>query len=286
MRIAVLADIHGNLPALEAVLTDLQPVHPDGIIVAGDMVTGPNSTEVLNRLKDLGAWMIRGNNENYLIRFENGDAPSWWHTARQWAVMRWVYQQMDSTTLELVKSLQDQCIIKFPGKDAIRVVHGSLENASEHLYPGYGTEALDRDLAQINEPVLVCGHSHIPWQEMRDGCLVFNPGAVSGPLNGYKGTQYAILDWKGDGWDLEFRQLEYDFSLIRKEFTDTGFLQEGGAFARAYLQDVTSGTNYTSKFITYAYQQAAQAGYSGCEYVPNEIWDRVVETFDWKDEVR
>ena len=54
MRLAVLADIHGNLPALEAVLDDLQQFHVDGMIVAGDMVAGPNSAEVLQRLQDLG----------------------------------------------------------------------------------------------------------------------------------------------------------------------------------------------------------------------------------------
>jgi len=284
MRIAVLADIHGNMPALEAVLANLQPLQVDGMIVAGDMVTGPNSVEVLNRLQDLRAWMIRGNNENYLVRFENGDAPDWWYTARQWAVMRWVYQQMDSMSLDLIKSLPDERVIAFPGKDAIRVVHGSLDDPSEHLFPEQGHEALDRTLARINEPVLACGHSHIPWQEMRDGCLAFNPGAVCGPLNGYKGTQYALLNWKGDGWELEFRQLEYDFSLVRKEFEDTGMLKEGGAFARAYLQDVLSGTNHTAKFLDHAYRQAAQAGFPDCEYVPDEIWDRAVETYGWEEQ--
>ena len=282
MRIAVLADIHGNSPALEAVLADLQPFMVDGIIVAGDMVTGPNSGEVLNRLQDLQAWMIRGNNENYLVRFQSGDAPDWWHTAHQWAPMRWIYRHMDSYSLELIKSLPEQRVIARPGKDAIRVVHGSLENPSEHLYPGYGSEALRRDLAQMNEPVLVCGHTHIPWRETKDGCLVFNPGAVGGPLNGDIGAQYALLDWKGDGWELEFRLVKYDLSLVRQEYVETGFLEEGGVFAKAFLLEIEHGRNFTMRFLDYAHQQVAQAGLPVAEYIPDEIWDRAAEEFDWK----
>ncbi len=83
MRFAILADIHGNIPALEAFLKEVKKEGVDGFVVAGDMVVGPNSVEVLNRLRALDAWMIRGNNENYLLRFFSGEAPDWWYTAHQ-----------------------------------------------------------------------------------------------------------------------------------------------------------------------------------------------------------
>jgi len=88
MRLAVLADVHGNNPALEAALSEIERDAVDGILVAGDMVAGPNSVEVLRRLRALGAWMIRGNNENYILRLASGDAPAWQYHARQWAFMR------------------------------------------------------------------------------------------------------------------------------------------------------------------------------------------------------
>jgi putative phosphoesterase len=285
MRIAVLADIHGNLTALEAVLADLQPVHPDGLIVAGDMVIGPNSVEVLHRLQDLHAWMIRGNNEDYLLRFADGAAPEWWHSAHQWAPIRWVYRQMDSQTLPIIRSLPAHCVITRPGKDSIRVVHGSLENSSEHLYPGYGSEALSRDLARIDEPVLVCGHTHIPWRETRDGCLAFNPGSVGVPLNGVTGAQYALMNWKGDCWELEFRLVKYDLSRVRREYEKTGFLEEGGAFAKAFLLEVEHGRNFTLRFLDYAHQQVIHAGLPDGEFIPDEVWDRAAETFDWESDI-
>ena len=283
MRIAVLADIHGNMPALEAVLAEIEPVHPDGIIVAGDMVAGPKSSEVIHRLQDLGAWMIRGNNEEYLLRFDSGQAPAYWRTSRQWAFMRWVYQHMDKESMSILRSLPTQRVVTRPGKDAIRVVHGSPRDPNEHLYPGYEGYALDQALQEIDEPVLVCGHTHIPWQEMRDGCLAFNPGAVCTPLNGFVGAQYALLDWKGDAWALEFRQLKYDIDQAIRDFKETGLLENGGAYARALVHDLDAGNNQLlMKFVLSAFEQARKAGFGDCEYVPDEIWDHAAETFDWE----
>jgi putative phosphoesterase len=282
MTLAVLADIHGNTPALEAVLADLQPIHIDGMIVAGDMVVGPNSTGVIRRLRDLGAWMIRGNNEGYMIQLEAGVGPASWQSARQWAPMRWAYQHLDPESLEFIRSLPMQQVITRPGKDAIRVVHGSPGNPSEHLYPGYGREALQRAVEAINEPVLVCGHSHIPWQEFRDGCLTFNPGAVSAPLNGVTGAQYALLEWKGDGWELDLRHVPYDLDLARQEFVRSGFLEAGGAFAQALLMEIEQGRHVAQAFLNHARQVAVQAGCPELEVIPDEIWAQAEATFDWE----
>lgn len=285
MKLAVMADIHGNMPALEAVLEDMKTSSIDGMIVAGDMVAGPCSSEVVKQLHNLGAWMIRGNNEDYLMRFEDGSAPGWWHTAHQWAFMRWVYRHMDAESLAIVKSLPTQLVITRPGKDPIRVVHGSPWDPNEHLYPGFEGYALDRAVEETIEPVLVCGHTHIPWSEMRNGCLAFNPGAVCTPLNGYIGAQYALLEWKGDGWELEFRQVKYDIALEVKDFQDTGLLEYGGAFARGLVHDLNAGNNQLlMKFVLSAFDQAKQAGFGDSEYVPDEIWDRAADTFDWGTE--
>ncbi len=282
-RLAVLADIHGSLPALEAVLADLGQFSIGGMIVAGDMVAGPNSVEVLQRLQELGAWMVRGNNEDYLLRFESGEAPDWWYTAHQWGFIRWVYAHVGHDTLALVRSLPAQRVIALPGRDPIRVVHGSLQNAGEHLYPGYGGAALERAKEQTTEPVLICGHTHIPWQERQDGLLAFNPGAVCWPLNGFAGAQYALLEW-GDGqWELELRSIEYDLNLAVKAFEDSGLMEAGGAFSRGCVMGIQTGRNVLVKFGEYAYHLAAEAGFPDCEYVPDEIWDRAARTFDWED---
>jgi putative phosphoesterase len=285
MRLAVIADIHGSLPSLAAVLSEIHALSVDGLLVAGDMTCGPNSAEVLQILQAEDARMVLGNNENYLLRFDLGQAPDWWHTSHQWAFTRWVYQNMDRASLDLLHALPEQRVIDLPGTAPIRMFHGSLQDSAEHLYPGLHPEPLQVAFAMATEPVLACGHTHIPWQERQDGRLAFNPGAVFFPCNGDLGAQYAVLTWKAAGWEVEHHSVAYDRSLVRRAYTDSGLLQEGGAFARGVLLAVETGKDMAMDFLAYANQKAAEAGYPDCEYVPDDIWEAAMESFDWERKV-
>ena len=282
MRLAVLADVHGNLPALEAALSQIEQDAVDGILVAGDMVAGPNSVEVLRRLRDLGATMIRGNNENYILRLASGDAPAWQHHARQWAFIRWNYQQMDSDSLTLIRDLPEQRTLTFDGADPIRMVHGSPRNVSELVYPDQDLSRLETALEMVSEPVLIFGHTHVPWQLRLDGRLALNPGSVCGTFNGQTGGSYAILTWDGARWDAELRELHYDLSLIRQAFEQTGLLAASGPIGECWLHDLEHGVNTLPRFVDFAYEQSAQAGHADLPYVPDEIWDASYELFKSK----
>lgn len=285
MRLAVIADIHGSLPPLEVVLNEIHALAVDELLVAGDMTCGPNSVEVLQRLKAEKAWMVLGNNEGYLLSFDSGQTPVWWHTSRQWAFNRWVYHTMDRTSLDFLHSLPEQLVVDLPGKAPIRMFHGSLRKSNEHLYPVFQPEPLKDAFAHSEEPVLVCGHTHIPWKEFRDGRLAFNPGAVCFPCNGDLGAQYAILTWNKDCWEVEHFSVAYDHSLVRKAFTDSGLLEQGGAFARGFLLAIETGKDVAFDFLEYANRKAVEAEYLDCEYVPDDIWDSAAESFDWERKV-
>jgi putative phosphoesterase len=280
MRIAVLADIHGNLPALETALKEIEEDKVEGFIVAGDMVGGPYPVEVLNRLRDLGAWMILGNNENYILKFATGEAPEWWYTARQWAFMHWNFKRMDQGSLEFLKSLPEQKTVAVPETMPIRVVHGSPRKTSELVYPDRDISILDIALQMVSEPVLIFGHTHIPWQLRRNGHLALNPGSVCATLAGKTGGSYAIIAWESDHWEAELRELHYDISLIKKAFENTGLLEEGGVFAERWLHDIETGNNTLPVFVDYAYEQAAKAGYPDSPFVPDDIWNEAAKSFD------
>lgn len=284
MRLAILADIHGNLPALDAVLNNLQNDSIDGFVVAGDMVSGPSLVEVIKRLRELNCWMIRGNNENYLLKFASGSAPDWWYTSHQWAFTRWCYQHTDPETLDFLRSLPEQRVVKTPGTGAIRVLHGSPRNVSELIYPDQDISLLDLALEMTTEPVLVFGHTHVPWQMLRNGRLAFNPGAVCGSLTKKKAcANYAVISWQSGHWEAELRSVEYDIAALRTAFHETGLLEYGGAFARAVLFDFENGVDTTPALVTHVYNMAAKAGYPDCEFVPDEIWDQAAKTFDFKE---
>jgi putative phosphoesterase len=281
VRLAILSDIHGSLPSLEAVLDDLQKHQPDHIIVAGDMVTGPNSVEVLAILQDLDCWMIRGNNENYILRFDSGEAPDWWYTSKQFGFVRWAFAHMDKASLDFIRSLPEQRVVEFDHLNAIRVVHGSPRNADEHLYPGYDPEPLKMALSQIIEPVLICGHTHIPWVVKENNRLAFNPGAICASINCNPDAHYAMLTWQTNHWEVEHHSISYDLNRLHRAYVESGLLEEGSAFAHVFLLTVETGKNIARVFLPFAYEIASQAGYTDCEFVPDDIWEEANRTFPW-----
>jgi predicted phosphodiesterase len=259
MRIAILADIHGSLPSLEVVLHEIHKQPLDGLLVAGDMTCGPNSAEVLQRLQVENAWMVLGNNEGYLLRFDSGQAPDWWFTSHQWALNRWVYRTIDRASLNLLRSLPEQRVIALPGAAPIRMFHGSLRDAGELLDPKLHPEPLEDAFCRTTEAVLF-------------------------PCNGDVGAQYAFLTWTKAGWEVEHHSVAYDRSRVRRAFEDSGLLQAGGALARAFLLSIETGRDISMFFLKYAYRKAAEAGYPDCEYVPDDIWESAAASFDWTRE--
>ena len=283
MRLAVISDVHANLPALEAVLEDVRRLEPTGLIVAGDLVmAGPYPTETARLLRSLDGWMIRGNSDEYILRLAAGDAPQAWLTSHQWALLRWSFRQMDLATIDFVGSLPLQRVVEIPGTAPIRIVHGSPEDPAEGILPEGDSATLDRALVQTNEPVLVCGHTHVPWKVEREGRLALNPGAVAGPLSGDTPAQYAILTWSEGRWQAEHRAVPYDQGRLLAAFHESGLLEEGGALARAFLLSEETGGDTVIRFVHYAYRLAAEAGFEDCEVVPDDVWKRAEATFDWE----
>jgi len=301
MRLAILADVHGNLPALEAVLDDMRAYAPQVIVVAGDHLSGgPYPLQTMRRLWTLDAKMIRGNADEYMLALADGSAPPEWQGSAQWAVMRWIGAQLDAPLLAGLRALPEQRTIVLPGTAPIRVVHGSPRSSREPLYPdrtptrmrdfarahipaqARGAPSLAQTLAALDEPLLVCGHTHIPWQQAYDGRLALNPGSVGAPINRDPRAQYALLEWAEGRWRVEHRAVPYDVDRVRAAYTRSGLLEQGGGFARAYLCNVETGQNAPWFLVQHAYALAREAGIEHAGTVPDDIWNRAVKTFDWK----
>jgi putative phosphoesterase len=281
MHLAVMSDIHGNLPALEAVLGNLEQYETDGIIVAGDLVGGPYTVETVRLLMSLGSWMIRGNSDSGILRYDAGEMPAYRYTYRQFGLPRWIHRHMDRETLGFIKSLPEQRVVEITGATPVRVVHGSPRDPSESILPYDDPPTLDLALAQTDEPTLVCGHTHIPWKVEREGRLALNPGAVSGSRNGEVGAQYALLTWQNDRWQVRHLTVPYDLASVRAAYRESGLLEEGGAWAKAELLCIETGRDVLEDFVSYAFRLAAESGFEDCAVVPDDIWDDATATFDW-----
>ena len=259
-------------------LAELQDEPPDGVIVAGDFVGGPHPAETIRMLRDLGAWMIRGNGDSDLLKLRAGRAPAAWSTSQQFALLRWADARIDKETCDFLASLPEQHVVQLPGTDDIRVVHGSPRNPAESIFPYRDPVALDRALVGVSEPVLVCGHTHMQWVAERPGRLALNPGAVAGPLDGQVGAQYAMMSWQAGRWRVNLRTVPYDLDRIRADFVESGLLQAGGPLARAFLCSIECGRDVAKNLLTHAWLLAGKPERLA---IPDEVWLQAAETFDW-----
>jgi predicted phosphodiesterase len=278
----VVADLHANLPALQAVLADMQKFDVDGIIAAGDLIVGgplPNETMALLRAAHPRTWMIRGNGEDALVRFADSQGPAAWRSAQQYAVLRWSAARIGQEALDYVRSLPEQRTIQVDGADPLRVVHGSPRRIAERIVPEEDMAVLDIALSQVAEPVMICAHTHRAWQQMRLGKLALNPGAVSAPLDGVVGARYALLSWDGRRWSCEHRCVGYDIEGLRAIYQESGMLSEAGPLAEFFLLSIETGLDIAEQYVSYARAATEQAGLRLTDHIPDQVWEQAAASF-------
>lgn len=218
MRLAVLADVHGNLPALEAVLKDVDALDADAIWVAGDLVGyNPWPNEVLKILKERKVRAIRGNHDRAAL---SGDTSSFNELAA--AAIRWTRIVLTPASVGYLKTLEDRVRAELP-EGVLGVFHGSPRNDDEYVLPWAVDDALVR-MAHANFVVL--GHTHIPMAfTTRYGVLV-NPGSVGQPRDRDPRASWALLDTYTRG--VLPRRVPYDVGAVVAEIHKAGLPAELG----------------------------------------------------------
>jgi predicted phosphodiesterase len=214
-RVAALNDIHGNLPALEAVLCEVDEVAPDLIVIGGDVAMGPMPGETLDRLSQLdrrvpfGCAFVQGNADRELVRAFDGANDGGSELADDvrrrlaWAARRLSRQQRD-----LLASFRPTFTVTIDGPGPVLFCHGSPRSDEEIITAVTSAERLRTILAGVKEDVIVCGHTHHQFDLRVDGKRVINAGSVGMPYEGITGVAY----WALFGPDVELRATPYDFA--------------------------------------------------------------------------
>jgi predicted phosphodiesterase len=282
--IIVLADIHGLLPALDAVLAEIETNPPDLIMVAGDFLGGPQPNEILARLLVLGCRFILGNGEVNMRRMKHGTAPIEWWTHRQFDMGRWIYSRLDDGVFRFLDGLPEYTVIAPAGCTPVRVVHGSPWDVNHLVFPDQNPQDLSRALGMVPEGLLVFAHNHLPGIFRRDGKLAVNPGSVGNNLNGDPRASYAALTWDGTAWQPELHYVPYGVDAVIRVFKETGFLEDNRPLARAFLESILTAENTAYEYIIFASQKAQAAGLSGFNAIPDHIWLAAEADFPWQYE--
>ena len=194
MRVAALYDIHGNLPALEAVLEDVRQAGVDQIVVGGDVVPGPLPRETLRYLLDLDlpVHFIHGNCELAVLALmaaPSPDAVTYWGTAsgapssepvRE--VMRWTAQQLQPDYEPVFASWPKTFRLKIEGLGEVLFCHSTPRSETEIFTRLTAEERLLPLFADLQASVVVCGHTHMQFDRMVGKTRVVNAGSVGMPL--------------------------------------------------------------------------------------------------------
>ena len=201
MRVAVLADIHGNLPALEAVLTEIDQLGVDRLVLNGDIAGGPLAGETIDRLAKLGdrAIWIHGNGERGLVAgFDRSVDP----TANEYDLE--VGRLLSRPQRDRLASLPMTVTLEVDGLGTVLCCHATPRRDDEMLLVDSPPSRYAEVLAEVITDVVVLGHTHMPFDRLHDRRRVVNPGSVGMPY-GHGGAAWALL-----GPVVELRRTAYD----------------------------------------------------------------------------
>lgn len=240
MRIAVLSDVHSNLPALDAVLDDMARQSLDAVVCLGDHVSGPiDPRGSAERLMGLGATCIKGNHDRWTVDTTLRGAGS---------TDRFARDRLAPDQLEWLASLPATAVL---GEDVF-LCHGTPANDEtpwlDNFYQGRATvlpsEAeVAREAAGIGQAVILCGHTHIARTvRLSDGRLIVNPGSVGMQLvRGTPDAHYAIVERRQTGWQTALIGVPYDTEASARMAEANGHAAWGEAIRYGWAGPETLG---------------------------------------------
>jgi putative phosphoesterase len=219
MRVAALYDIHGNLPALEAVLREVHDANVDRIVVGGDVFPGPMGVEVLQRLRDLAVpvQFIQGNGDREVLALRTG-APS--TVPEQYrAALRWVGEQLSSDDERFISQWPLTLRVTIPPLGDVLFCHATPRNDTEIFTRLTHDDVLAPIFGALGESLVVCGHTHMQFDRRVGDVRVVNAGSVGMPF-GATGAFWLLL-----GPNVELRNTAYDLQSAAERMRNTAYPQ-------------------------------------------------------------
>jgi putative phosphoesterase len=226
-RVAVITDIHGNLPALQASLDAIDSLGVDGIYCGGDLVGyGPHPDEVCRLIEQRRIPTIYGNYD-YAIGRDLEDCGCAYRDQRDRDLgqlsIAWTLEHTDDASKQFMRDLPFDLSFELGGR-RVRLVHGSPRKVNEYLFADKPARTFERIAAGADCDMLVFGHTHQPWVAEYGGVLFVNCGSVGKPKDGDPRAAFALLE-PGGAW---IERAAYDAAAVAREIEAAGLPAEYG----------------------------------------------------------
>jgi putative phosphoesterase len=229
MRVAALYDVHGNLPALEAILRELEREPVDRILFGGDIAAGPFPVETMDAIAGLGAGalLIRGNADRELAAADTDSDDVWWRRAR------WVAAQLGAGRVRDLAGLPETVTLELPCGRML-FCHGSPRSDEEILTAATTEDRLAPILAGVDADIVVCGHTHVQFDRRAGTVRLVNAGSVGMPYEDARGAYWALF-----ADSVELRRTEYDVAGAAERIRATAYPDPDAFVAMVYEEPPT-----------------------------------------------
>jgi putative phosphoesterase len=218
MRVALMADLHGNLPALEAVLDHAREQDVEAIWNLGDLVGyGPFPEEVVQRLRDHYALSTLGRYDRQVVRFKKRKEK--WHRSKaraEYLALEWAYDKLSGKSRKYLAFLSSEIRMQVRGKRVL-LTHGTPGAEDGYLTAETPEKQLDKLASQARADLILCGGGHQPFARCAEGVWFINPGSAGQPVDGDPRAAYAILDLGPQESQVFPHRIEYDVERLVAE---------------------------------------------------------------------
>jgi predicted phosphodiesterase len=234
-KIAIIADIHGNLPALEAVLANVDAEGIERIVCLGDVATlGPQPREVIARLRALGCPAVMGNTDAILLALQRDGSTMGDEERNDWsneAFDQWCVNQLTDDDLAYLRTFQPTISLSLGDDTTLLCYHGSPRSYDERITAETPDAALHEMLGATPAQIYIGGHTHQQLLRRHRDALVLNPGtvgfvkdAIAPPtlIRNPSRAQYAVITYDGVQLDVSLRRVPFDLDALFAAFDASG----------------------------------------------------------------
>ncbi len=224
-RVAVITDIHGNAPALEAALRQIEELDVDETYCGGDLVGyGPRPNEVCRTIEERAIPTIYGNYD-YAIARDRDDCGCFYPTPKDREIgqgsVAWTLERTDDRWKRFMHDLPFDLRFELASK-RVRLVHGSPRKVNEYLFEDRAARTFERIAHLADCDILLFGHTHKPWVREYGGVLFVNCGSVGKPKDGDPRGSFAVLTERDGRVSVAIEQAEYNVTSVAAEIRGAG----------------------------------------------------------------
>lgn len=301
MKYALISDIHGNYPALKAVLRDAEKNDVQKYLFLGDYIEDlPWPNEVVDTIRELkSAVVIRGNKEDYLVDIDKQEEGA--AKYEQMSPMYWNYSELTPDNLKYLLSLPKNVEVVDDSGEVIRLSHSSPNfyrtprieafhsscyfermNASPFTHVEYlqyaresvlGNMEIMTELEAFGKGVSAFGHNHLQWHMFLGDTLHVNPGSCGVPLDFNTDAPYSIIEYTGNRWTVTELRVPYDVGYAIDNLKSSSLYEDAKVWSDLIIESLTYAEERLAFFLHYVWKlNVANSPDSLSWPVSNEIW--------------